>query len=293
MRTRPCEVFLSTSGSAVTEADYIGVYQLIEDVERGQERVDLARLAPTENSEPAITGGYLLAWDVGEGRYLPSWKSIQLKYPKHPSRAQRTWIDQALTDFDQALKSSDYSDPIKGYAAHLDVDAWVNYILFEELVFNLDGYTRSFYMHKDRGGKLRPGPVWDHDLAMGHQFQSGTSFNVWWHTIVGQHGWITRLNSDPAFRNKMSSRWAALRDGVLSDTEIEKRIDSFATPLLSGAADRNFERWNVLDAERPFPKPNDYITIRSRTYPDQIAALKKFFRQRSAWIDANLQTSAP
>jgi hypothetical protein len=50
MRTRACEVFVSTSGQAVTEADYVGVYQLTEDIERGEERVNLAKLAPDENS---------------------------------------------------------------------------------------------------------------------------------------------------------------------------------------------------------------------------------------------------
>src|SRR5882672_234047 len=103
MRTRVCEVFLSTSGQPVTEADYVGVYQLTEDIERGAQRVNLAKLAPDENTEPAITGGYLLAWDVGEGTYLSQWKSIQVKYPKHPSHAQMAWIDHAFTQFDQAL----------------------------------------------------------------------------------------------------------------------------------------------------------------------------------------------
>src|SRR5882672_7487518 len=86
MRTRACEVFLSTSGQPVTEADYVGVYQLTEDIERGKERVKLAKLSPDDNSEPAVTGGYLLAWDVGEGTYLPHWRSIQVKVSEraHP-----------------------------------------------------------------------------------------------------------------------------------------------------------------------------------------------------------------
>ena len=92
------------------------------------------------------------------------------------------WIDRAFTQFDQALKGQDSRDPVKGYAAHIEVDDWVNYILFEELVFNLDGYMRSFYLQKDRGGKIRPGPVWDHDLGLGHQFPEGTSFTQWWFT---------------------------------------------------------------------------------------------------------------
>lgn len=288
MRTRPCEVFLNTSGPPITEADYIGVYQLIEDVERGKQRVNVAKLAPDENSEPAISGGYLLAWDVGDGTYLPHWKTIQVKYPSPPSRPQLEWIDRTFTQFDQALKGKDSRDPVKGYAAHIEVDDWVNYILFEELVFNLDGYTRSFYLHKDRGGRIRPGPVWDHDLALGHQFQRGTSFTQWWFTQAGSHGWVTRLMDDPAFARKLANRWAVLRKTVLSDPQIQTRIDAIASPLLSGAADRNFDRWRVLNVERPFPRPNDYITIKSSTYPEQITALKDFLRKRAAWMDATL-----
>ena len=288
MRTRVCEVFLGTSGQPVTEADYLGVYQLIEDIERGEQRVNLAKLAPTENSEPAITGGYLLAWDVGDGTYLRRWKSIQVKYPNQPSREQMAWIDGAFTQFDKALKGEDFRDPIKGYAAHIEVDDWVNYVLFEELVFNLDAYVRSFYLQKDRGGKIRPGPVWDHDLGLGHEFPMGTSFTQWWYVDRNApHGWVPRLAADPDFVAKMSRRWTALRQDVLSNAQTEARIDAFAAPLLFGAADRNFQRWRILDVERPF-KPDGYVTIATATYPEQIAALKDFLRQRAAWIDANL-----
>ena len=79
-----------------------------------------------------------------------------------------------------------------------------------------------------------------------------------------------------------------MRKDVLSDAQIAGRIDSFAVPLLSGAAERNFQRWTILNVERPFPKPNHYITIATATYPEQIAALKTFLRQRAAWMDASL-----
>ena len=292
MRTRACELFLSTSGQAVTESDYLGVYQLTERIERGAERVNVTKLTPAENSEPAITGGYIVAWDVGEGDYLPTWKSIQMKYPNQPSLEQKRWIDQAFTRFDQALNGKESRDPTNGYAAHIEVDAWINYILFEELIFNLDGYIRSFYLHKDRGGKIQPGPVWDHDLALGHQFPGGTSFTDWWFIKRGPpHDWGGRLMADPAFATRMARRWAALRQGVLSDAQIDARIDAFAAPLLSGAADRNFERWQILNVKHPFTEP-PYITFATATYPEQIVALKKFLHHRAAWMDANLPKSS-
>jgi hypothetical protein len=288
MRTRVCELFLGKSGQPITEADYVGIYQVTEDIERGEQRVPLAKLAPEDNVEPAISGGYLLAWDVGNGTYLHKWKSIQVKYPKHPSRAQMEWIDRTFTQFDAALKSPDATDPEHGYAAYIEVGDWINYVLFEELVFNLDGYTRSFYMHKERGGKIRPGPVWDHDLGLGHQFPNGTSFRQWWFTQAGRHGWISRLMDDPAFVQRMAQRWRNLRQGVLSDAQIEARIDTFAAPLLSGAADRNFDRWKILNVQSPFT-PSQYITIATATYPEQIIALKRFLSQRAAWMDEHLR----
>jgi hypothetical protein len=177
---------------------------------------------------------------------------------------------------------------VNGYAAHIEVDDWVNYILFEELIFNLDGYVRSFYLQKDRGKKIRPGPVWDHDLALGHQFRDGTSFTQWW--FIGRraaHGWVPALMDDPAFVRKMAQRWSELRKGVLRDAQIAARIDTYAAPLISGAADRNFQRWRVLDVERPFTS-GSYITIASKTYPPQIAALKSFLSERAAWMDRQL-----
>ena len=53
-------------------------------------------------------------------------------------------------------------------------------------------------------------------------------------------------------------------------------------------ANQHFQRWRILNVQRPFPKPSDYMTIATDTYPEQIAALKKFLRERAAWMDANL-----
>jgi hypothetical protein len=93
---------------------------------------------------------------------------------------------------------------------------------------------------------------------------------------------------DPAFAGRMAARWSALRKSVLRDEQIETRIDTFARPLLSGAADRNFQRWKILNVRSPFTD-RPYITVATATYPEQIAALKKFLRDRAAWMDGRLQ----
>jgi hypothetical protein len=62
-RTRFVEVFSDTTGTAVTDADYFGVYSLIEKIEADPNRVDIKRLMPWENSETEITGGYIFKND--------------------------------------------------------------------------------------------------------------------------------------------------------------------------------------------------------------------------------------
>ena len=60
------------------------------------------------------------------------------------------------------------------------------------------------------------------------------------------------------------------------------------TPLLSGAAERNLDCWKILNVKSPFTE-SPYITIATSTYPEQIAALKTFLRERAAWMDQNLR----
>ena len=61
--------------------------------------------------------------------------------------------------------------------------------------------------------------------------------------------------------------------------------------LLAGAAERNFQRWKILNVKSPF-KNTSYVTIATTAYPEQILALKGFFKQRAAWMDANLEQSS-
>ena len=213
-----------------------------------------------------------------------------MKYPKAPSSAQMAWIDRAFTQFDQALKGPDSRDPIKGYAAHIEVDDWVNYILFEELVFNLDGYVRSFYLQKDRGGKIRPGPVWDHDLGLGHQFPDGTSFTQWW--FVGRKC-ASRLGPAAHGRSGVRRRrWRSAGANCEKASCATRRSTraSMPSPRRCSPAPRTgtLQRWKILNVESPFTM-GAYITIATATYPEQIAALKKFLRERAAWMDGQLQ----
>ncbi len=62
-RTRFVEVFVNESTNRLGRAHYAGVYVLAEKVKRGDHRVSLHKLAPTNNTEPEISGGYIFKKD--------------------------------------------------------------------------------------------------------------------------------------------------------------------------------------------------------------------------------------
>jgi hypothetical protein len=62
-RTRFVEVFVSQGGGKVSQRDYVGVYVFEERLKRDAKRVDIAKLKPGDDAEPAITGGYIFKKD--------------------------------------------------------------------------------------------------------------------------------------------------------------------------------------------------------------------------------------
>ena len=48
----------------------------------------------------------------------------------------------------------------------VDVESVIDYYLVNEIMLNRDSTRRSIYMYKEKGGKLKFGPVWDFDYSM-------------------------------------------------------------------------------------------------------------------------------
>ena len=65
-RTRFVEVFVNEDGGQVggpNSDDYKGVYVLMEKIKRGEDRVNIDKLSPSDNTEPDISGGYIIRHD--------------------------------------------------------------------------------------------------------------------------------------------------------------------------------------------------------------------------------------
>ncbi len=278
-------------GSLDLRADYLGVFALLEKIKRGSYRVNIAKLGGSQNSMPQVSGGYLLKIDrVDPGDYsFVTARGTQyvVDYPKadNITGPQKEWIQDYIGQFEDSLGDE---VPAVPYTDLIDADSFADYFLLNELFKNVDAYRLSTYLHKDRGGKLRMGPVWDFDLGAGNcSYYDAWKTSGWMlgtnitETDSPQPFWWQKLFDDAAFRALLSARWAALRADVFSDGNIAALADGLAAEM-GPAVDENFSRWRIL-GEHLFP--NKFV---GETHAEEIGYLKGWLQERLDWMDSEL-----
>lgn len=203
------------------------------------------------------------------------------EYPKAQkiSSQQKQYIANYIDDFETALLSDDFSSEVRTYTNYIDVESFVDFFIINEITGNIDGYRLSTYMYKDKGGKLKMGPIWD--LNIGYDLGGRVPQNDWiinYNTYVPNdlwliHFWWNRLMQDPQFRGVLKTRWTNFRANVLSNSSILGRIDDTANYLKdNGAIDRNYTRWSGVEIN----------------YDNSINSLKNYMESRLAWMDETI-----
>jgi hypothetical protein len=296
-RTDFCEVFINQPEDGTSETVYAGVYVFMEKIKKATGRVNIKKLSSSDVSEPTITGGYIIKVDrvkEDDGYFdTDNQTRIVYEYPKVEdiNTAQTDYLKKYFNDFESALKSSDFTDVNNGYAKFIDTDTFVDFLILNELFKNVDGFRLSAFMNKDRGGKLKMGPVWDFNVAMGNaNYYNGNLYTGWQMDEVQSDDefqvpfWWKRLRQDPAFIEKISVRWNALRDGSLSETSLMKIIDDAALKL-NESQKRNYEKWKIL-GKYVWPNPEPFPA----TYQEEISTLKTWLKNRLNWMDNNIKT---
>ena len=300
VRTRYFELFLNTNGQGVSMDDYVGVYILMEKIKLGKNRVNITKLDPSDNTEPNISGGYIVKKDKedpGNLKFTTS-KGLSLIHLE-PDRTEITqeqmnWIKGYINEFEAVLYGPDFTDPIDGYAKYIDVDSFIDTHILVELTKNIDGFRLSTYMFKDRGGKLNMGPAWDYNLSLGNaDYLDGWIPTGWYYDLIsaGDYPWWRRLFQDPEFQSRYADRWFVLRQSLLSTNRLLQDIDD-TVELLGDAQVRNFDRWRILGFH-VWPNPDEMdpaYKAAFTTYDGEIGWMKNWLEERLTWMDAQIAT---
>lgn len=265
--------------------EYIGLYQLTEQVEQGSSRVAV-------DDEQ----GMLISLDADDGPELnPNggdnfWSAVYrmpicVKYPDDATAAQLKAVQDDFACLEQSIRESNY----EATARLMNIASFIDYMLVQELVYNVEvDAPRSIYMHKDKNGLWTMGPLWD--------FDAGFDFD--WETMYTGHNYFTAyrelvLGTDPAnhiggyrvpsfftdlFKNKRfvsqyKARWAEVKDKIMSD--FWEETNAFVVGC-SEAMKRNAERWPI-----------------DKNYQTEITRMKQWIQQRTAYLDTVISNYPP
>jgi subtilisin-like proprotein convertase family protein len=290
------------SVEVVINGEYYGVYTFMEKPKRADFRINIAKLEPTENTYPSITGGYILKIDRADA---PGWYSLfagnattthfyyQYVYPKDTAitAPQQNYIHSVTDSFETAMASPNFADTETGYPHFIEPNSFVDFFILNELGKNVDAYRASTYITKDRisrGGKIKAGPVWDFDISW-HNANYGDAFLTWnWECDQNDNQlpyptWWAKLRTDGSFNNRLQCRWNTFRQNVLSNAAINSYIDATVAELTE-AQQRNFTQWPVLGAYIQ-PNPQDQ---NGATWASEVQDLKNWVSARASWMDSQL-----
>jgi subtilisin-like proprotein convertase family protein len=297
-RTEHCELILN--------GEYQGIYIFMEKIKRDSNRVDIAKLKPTDITGDDLTGGYIVKIDKTTGggsgwtsNYQSSTGmniSFLYHYPNENDIViqQKNYIQSYIDTCESVLNGPNFSDPVNGYRKYMSVNSFIDYFILNEISKNVDGYRLSTFMHKDKqsnGGKLKIGPVWDYNLAWWNaDYCEGFTSTGWayqFNTVCPTDNWQVpfwweRLLQDNEFKNQLKCRWNQLRQSTLSIPTLNNYIDSLSN-YLNESQTRHFTQWPIIGAYTwPNPSP---IPI---SYAGEITAIKTWISDRINWLDSNM-----
>ena len=257
--------------------EYIGVYELCEQVEVKDSRVNVNDTVTDKEI------GFLLELDAyASGQYV---RAGGMRFGVKSDITTAEQLDFIQSYIDKVHAAILGGNP-EALALLVDMDSLVDMYLVHEFAKNIDAGWSSFYMYRDIGGKLYFAPPWDFDLAFGNDNRldkgsyeglyvgpgkDGFMQNHEWYNILFEYRW---------FRELAAQRWREISDTVIA--ELIEEVKNMAA-FVKEDMDKNYERWDFL-GEKQQQEPSAIYKL--TTYKEHTDYLIQWMQNRKAWLDA-------
>lgn len=254
----------------VLNGKHLGNYYLCEQIKIDENRVNVH-----ENEPDDIDGGYLLELDTyydEVNKFRTPFRKLPVMF-KEPDEddltpAQFEYVKDYFAKVENALYADD-SQKTGNYKDLIDVNTFVDFWFVNEVTgCDESSWPKSCYMHKDKGGKLKAGPVWDYDYATFGKFYGKF--------ITNKYVWNDQILADPEVMALARERWQMLMPEFM---KVADEIDRLKE-ILEKSAEVNEKMWPITgsnvngDEKLPFGEAADLM--------------KKNLMERLNWIDMNL-----
>lgn len=230
-------------------------------------------------SQYDVLGGSLTSEPFGPKQPLETY--FLYEYPKNDdiTPQQKEYIQNYIHGFETALLTDDFSTEERSYIDFIDLDSFLDYFILNELTGNVDAYRLSTYMHKEKSGPLKMGPVWDLNIGYDRQYRvPNTDWIANYNNHVTDDTWMVpfwwpRLLKDPQFQAALQARWIELRSNILSNTSVLGLVSETSEFLITnGGIDRNYKKWTGVDVN----------------YNNAVSELESYLEARLSWMDLTI-----
>lgn len=283
--------------------EYVGAYLLTDQIETGKGRVDIDEDEVTDGN-----GGYLMELDqperieadgavLGESYFKSNGYSFAFKAPDieddsfiNNHEAYINYISSYMDQCFNAMNGTNWDD----ITNLMDVDTFEETYLIQEIFTNNDCGYSSFYLVKDKDGKLEAGPVWDFDIGggnlnynMGNQTSCPADSMLW---AKVANVFYKKLLNHSEFVELVTNDLAKYESGL---TEIINLADSTSSTGIyakyNQALNRNFEKWQIMGTY-VWPEPTDVVAL--TTVSDQLDYLHNWLTTRLNYMKGQYPSSS-
>jgi len=269
--------------------DYRGLYLVVEQVEEGENRVEIGDGTDgLGNNLPPEECGYLMECGNGSAHneqkvFWPkshkgvSVGSVVVKSPEGSAMTNKhlKYIQNYMNDVVEAIGNDDF-DTLCELA---DIQSFVDSFICTQYILAGDmGYV--FFAYKEPGGKLFLGPLWDYDQSSGCSEHGGTNYKGW--EAASVHTWYTKLIKNDRFREMVKERWLEKYEYIHGIPDMLYETAAY----YQADIDANYTRWDGFLGSKQWRSLPEVDAL--KTYPEHVDYFVTWLNNRVAWIEKDL-----
>ena len=263
---------------------------VIDDKKKGREETDLSWMDGDPGTD--VSGGHIfeLSEEYDEVSEFTTGRGLKVMVdtPEYANTSARMFgaMRGMWADYEDAYAAEDgYGTNGLHYTEMADLASMAGYWLVQETMGNNDGSYKSRYVHKDIGGKLTFGPVWDFDWGCGSAADKSSSAGGW--RVSGRNDGANLYRewlNDPLFCLKaFELYWTAVRPHMMEEVLGADGILAGKIAYLKESAEADRRRWKdeTYFAEKGWTR---------RWFDGDSAAFVRYLTERMAWLDRQFAT---
>lgn len=261
--------------------EYMGCYLLTEQIKVDENRVNISE-----------TDGFLLEFDSyfdEDVRFRSSASNIPVNVkspdPEDITDAQLAALKEYVNRADEAVQALRRGAAGDSPFEYIDRESMIDLWIIFELMANREIlHPKSLYFHKDAGGKLVAGPIWDFDWGTltdsrrtGWIIYGVGNSSLLWMDGSGNNWWNVLLTYDASFRAAVKERWTEWYPSLQGMAEFIRSEKA----LIASAVARDNVRWPDIKTGNV----NGDLTL---PFGDAVERLASVYTERAAWIDREI-----